>query len=66
MLSITKEQITQLPVRSYSGRAILINTMSDARAAMTYLNKQSIVGFDTETRPSFNKGQVHKVALLQL
>ncbi|MDE6351802.1 MAG: 3'-5' exonuclease domain-containing protein 2 [Muribaculaceae bacterium] len=66
MLSITKEQITQLPVRSYSGRAILINTMSDARAAMTYLNKQSIVGFDTETRPSFKKGQVHKVALLQL
>ncbi|MDE5844807.1 MAG: 3'-5' exonuclease domain-containing protein 2 [Muribaculaceae bacterium] len=66
MLSITKDQIAQLPVRSYAGRAILINTMSDARAAMIYLNKQTIVGFDTETRPSFKKGQVHKVALLQL
>ncbi|MDE6073005.1 MAG: 3'-5' exonuclease domain-containing protein 2 [Muribaculaceae bacterium] len=66
MLSITKEQIAQLPVISYTGRTIVINTMSDARAAMTYLNKQPIVGFDTETRPSFKKGQLHKVSLMQL
>ena len=66
MLSITKEQIAQLPVITYNGRAILINSIGDARATIKYLNKQSIVGFDTETRPSFKKGQLHKVALMQL
>lgn len=31
-----------------------------------YLNTHSIVGVDTETRPSFKKGTTHKVALLQI
>ncbi len=66
MFGITKEQLSQLPTVTFCGRPIMINTMADAKAAITYLNKQSIVGFDTETRPSFKKGQPHKVALLQL
>ena len=33
---------------------------------MRFLLAQPIVGFDTETRPSFKKGQVHKVAIIQL
>lgn len=66
MLGITKEQLSQLPTVTYPGRSILINTMADAKAAMAYLLRQKIVGFDTETRPSFRKGHPHKVALLQL
>ena len=66
MLGITKEQISQLPTVTYPGKSILINTMADAKAAMAYLMRQKIVGFDTETRPSFRKGHPHKVALLQL
>ncbi|MCM1297279.1 MAG: 3'-5' exonuclease domain-containing protein 2 [Muribaculaceae bacterium] len=66
MFGITKEQLSLLPTVTFPGRSILISTIADAKAAMVYLNKQSIVGFDTETRPSFRKGSVHKVALLQL
>ena len=33
---------------------------------MTYLKKYSLLGIDSETRPSFTKGQSHKVALLQV
>jgi ribonuclease D len=31
-----------------------------------YLSAQQVIGFDTETRPSFKKGVVNKVSLLQL
>ncbi len=66
MFGINKEQLSKLPTVSFPGRSILINTVADAKAAMAYLMRQSIVGFDTETRPSFRKGHPHKVALLQL
>lgn len=66
MFGITKDKIAELATVQYPGRPILINNIVDARKAMAYLSKQSIVGFDTETRPSFVKGHPHKVALLQL
>lgn len=44
----------------------MINSPLDCRKAIKYLMTQPIVGFDTETRPSFHKGSPHKVALLQL
>ncbi|MDR2816928.1 MAG: 3'-5' exonuclease domain-containing protein 2, partial [Proteiniphilum sp.] len=36
------------------------------RDACNYLSTQSTLGFDTETKPAFIRGQVHKVALMQL
>src|SRR6185503_9802722 len=33
--------------------------------AINVLEKADVVGFDTETRPSFKKGEFHKVALIQ-
>jgi len=64
--SISKEQIAELPVASFPGRIIVINTERDAEKAISYLAKQSILGFDTETRPTFTKGQHRKIALIQL
>lgn len=66
MFGITKEQLLQLPTVTFPGRSILINNIADAKSAMSYLSRLPIVGFDTETRPSFKKGQPHKVALIQL
>jgi len=34
--------------------------------AVDYLENQSLLGFDTETKPSFRKGQFNQVSLLQL
>ena len=36
------------------------------REACRYLAAQPVIGFDTETRPSFRAGVVNRVALLQL
>ncbi len=64
--SITKEQLALLPVEEFKGRAIIVDTKKDATHAIEYLSKQSKVGFDTETRPSFKKGQRFKIALMQI
>lgn len=66
MLGISKEAIAELPQAMFGGRIIVINSPLDCRKAIRYLLTQPIVGFDTETRPSFHKGTPHKVALLQL
>lgn len=66
MLGISKEAIAELPQAVFNGRIILINSPLDCRKAIKYLMTQPIVGFDTETRPSFHKGSPHKVSLLQL
>ncbi len=51
---------------AYDGHTVIINYPNDADKAIKYLMTQPIVGFDTETRPSFKKGQNHKVCLLQI
>lgn len=66
MLSISKEQLADLPLAEYDGRSIVISSLVDCRKAVRYLSRQTLLGFDTETRPSFRKGHVNKVALLQI
>jgi ribonuclease D len=50
----------------FKGKIIVINRISDVKKAVNYLLQQPILGFDTETKPSFKKGRVNKVALLQV
>ncbi|MCF2593692.1 3'-5' exonuclease domain-containing protein 2 [Bacteroides caecigallinarum] len=64
--SIDKKLISELPKVTFPGRIIIIYTVEDARKAISYLNTCSVVGVDTETRPSFRKGKVNDVALLQI
>ena len=66
MISISKDRINELPVEEYEGNTIVINYPRDVDKAINYLLTQSVVGFDTETRPSFKKGRMHKVCLLQI
>ena len=55
-----------LPVVQFPGRIIVILTPGETEKAVRYLLSQPILGFDTETRPSFKRGQQHKVSLLQV
>ena len=64
--TINKEQIKELPKATYHGRIFVIQTEEEAEKAVEFLKTQSLVGIDSETRPSFKKGQTHKVALLQV
>ena len=61
-----KKQIASLPVVQFEGRIIVILTPGETEKAVRYLLSQPILGFDTETRPSFKRGHQHKVALLQV
>ena len=61
-----KKEIQNLPKSIFEGRIITIQTSNEADKAIEYLMKQSILGIDTETRPSFKKGTSYKVALLQV
>lgn len=63
---MSKEVLQTLSLFNHYGRYELIETASTALKAVEELKKASTLGFDTETRPSFRKGEFYKVALLQL
>lgn len=61
-----KRRITDLPRVLFEGRVIVIISPGETRRAVDYLLSQPILGIDTETRPSFKKGKVNVVSLLQV
>ncbi len=65
-VSISKEQLALLPMASFLGKVEVIDRPELAEAAVESLWESDVIGFDTETRPSFRKGVVNKVALMQL
>jgi ribonuclease D len=65
-LSITKEEIAQLPLIKFEGPIHVINDHKAMFQAIKKLSSQDIIGFDTEKKPTFKKGQYHQTALIQL
>lgn len=65
---IEKEQINELPKICFDGEITLVEDPADVHDAVLYLSQSDVIGFDTETKPSFKKGKSnqHSVALLQL
>ena len=61
-----KHAIAALPRVTFPGRIITIISPGETEKAVDYLLSQSILGVDTETRPSFHKGKHYKVCLLQV
>lgn len=61
-----KKEITALPPVVFPGRIISIITASEAEKAVDYLLSSDILGVDTETKPSFHRGEQHQVCLLQV
>ena len=61
-----KKAITDLPVVTFPGKIITIITAGEAEKAVDCLLNSDIIGVDTETKPSFHKGEQNKVALLQV
>lgn len=64
--SINEDELRKLPLLQFEGRITLIDTYEKFRRAMEDIGKPDLLGFDTETRPSFKKGRRYQVALLQL
>jgi len=63
---LSKTEINSLPLRYYNGAIRIIQTAEQAKNACAILIKEKVLGFDTETRPAFNKGQSYLPSLLQL
>jgi ribonuclease D len=64
--TIAREQVNALPLARYEGPVTVISRPRDVHAAVDYLRDETLLGFDTESRPSFRRGDNHPVALLQL
>ena len=67
-ISITPEEIDKLEPAGFTGKIKIIDSLGlDFLRAIRYLKRQSIIGFDTESRPTFSSDQPHYgVSLLQL
>jgi ribonuclease D len=64
--SISNDELSALPLASFSGDIHVIKNIEESNHALDYLKNQSLLGFDTETKPSFSKGPNNPVSLLQL
>lgn len=64
--TINKESINEMPKVLFDGQIHVVQTPQEVERAVAYLKTCPIVGIDSETRPSFTKGRVYKVALLQI
>lgn len=64
--SITKIELAELPAETYSGKITIVESEDAAENAAAVLSTAGLIGFDTETKPSFRRGERHSVSLLQL
>lgn len=63
---ISKEEINSLPLYRFSGKVKLIESEADQLEAVNDLKNEKVLGFDTETRAAFRKGESYDISLLQL
>ncbi len=65
-VNITPDEVNSLPLRTFNGRTHVISNPDQLVKVVKEVESHEIIGFDTETRPSFKKGQIYQVSLLQL
>ena len=66
--SITPKELEALEFASFPGKIIVVDSVgAEFNRAIAYLRSQKVIGFDTETRPTFTSTQPrYDVSLLQL
>jgi ribonuclease D len=64
--AISREELMLLPLWRYTGPVQLVNTPAELDKARAELQQELVVGLDTETQPTFRKGQVHLPCLVQV
>lgn len=63
---VTPEEVNALPLTYYEGEIVLITDKNTVKQAVKEIKKCPVIGFDTETRPTFVKGQFNYISLIQL
>ena len=64
--NISNDEVAALEAVHFDGRIEVVETADALAEACQTLSREHIIGFDTETRPSFQAGVSYKVSLLQL
>ena len=62
---LSKDEIKNYSVEKFNGKISVIDKKKDLLDAYLHLKKQKIIGFDTESRPTFKKGVSSNVSLIQ-
>jgi ribonuclease D len=65
-ITITTDEINLLPLKAFDGKVNVITEEKNLSKVVLEVLRHRVIGFDTETRPSFKKGQSYKLALLQI
>jgi ribonuclease D len=65
-INISSEEINRLSLKTFDGKTVVVSDAKQLPLAVKEIEKHKVVGFDTETRPSFKRGQFYNVSLLQL
>lgn len=63
--TVSKEEINVLPILNYIGEVRLIQTEDELIEIVKLLEHETVLGFDTESRPSFKKGKSYPTSLVQ-
>jgi ribonuclease D len=64
--NVSREEINELPIRRYEGAVHVVAAPHDLAPAMADILQETVVGFDTETRPSFRVGESYPPSLAQV
>ena len=64
--TIDNNVVAELPAARFTGRIVVVDNDSKVSEACADLERYDVIGFDTETRPSFRAGVSYRVSLLQL
>ena len=62
---VSKDEIKNYSIETFTGKIHVIEKQNDISEAYSFLKKQKILGFDTESKPTFKKGVSSKVSLIQ-
>jgi ribonuclease D len=65
-VSITKSEINEKPLLEYEGPYTLVDQDEQLAEVLPLLFQETVLGFDTETKPAFRKGESYLPSLLQL
>ena len=63
---IDKDVVRELPVAQTDCEIEVIDSANEVATAVDCLMQEEVVGFDTETKPSFTHGKSNKIALMQI
>ena len=63
---VSPDEVNALPLTSFEGKIVLVTDPDKVAQAVKEIEAHPVVGFDTETRPTFKKGQFNHVSLIQI